>query len=145
MLYHKQLIFNRPEQGQYGDCFRTAIACLLDLSPEQVPHFFERNTDADKAWKACEEFLNSRGLSLFVTIFAAENIKPNEIIERVSFFNDDKRFLLFGRGRDADHVVVCRNGKIEHDPSLLDVGISGPSKEGNYYLVGVIVPRNINL
>jgi len=40
MRFHKQLITNHnPESGIFGDCQRTAIACLLDKHPSDVPHF----------------------------------------------------------------------------------------------------------
>lgn len=33
MKYNKQLFRHHPEQGIFGDCHRTAIACMLDLEP----------------------------------------------------------------------------------------------------------------
>jgi hypothetical protein len=38
MTPHKQRFRHDPANGIYGDCWRTAIACLLDIQPEEIPH-----------------------------------------------------------------------------------------------------------
>ncbi len=37
MLQHRQLFLHEPERRSFGDCHRTALACLLNLPPEEVP------------------------------------------------------------------------------------------------------------
>lgn len=39
MIPHLQTIFAGQHPGVPGDCLRTAVASLLDLPTEQVPHF----------------------------------------------------------------------------------------------------------
>lgn len=41
MTPYKQLYGHNPDQGIFGDCFRTALGCLLNLPPEKVPHFYD--------------------------------------------------------------------------------------------------------
>ena len=41
MEFYKQLNEHNPDEGVYGDCYRTAIGCLLNIPPEFVPHFCE--------------------------------------------------------------------------------------------------------
>lgn len=38
MQYHKQLNKRDPENGVFGDCYRTAVACILDKHPSEVIH-----------------------------------------------------------------------------------------------------------
>ena len=62
MTPHKQLIKHDPENGQWGDCGRTAIACLLDLHPSDVPHFWEGPERADRDPETeCRKWLAERG------------------------------------------------------------------------------------
>ena len=43
MTPQTQLNKHDPANGVYGDCGRTVIACLLDLHPSEVPHFWDGN------------------------------------------------------------------------------------------------------
>lgn len=142
-MYYKQCNIHRPGEGVYGDCVRTVIACLLDKNPLDVPHFYhgvDTQDDADKAWLKMITWLNGEGYSLFTTAYYGEGIEPAGIMQSVNALNPGVRFILWGQGRGGtDHVVICRNGKIEHDPSFLDTGIVRPQSDGNY-LLSIIVP-----
>lgn len=70
----RQLVTHDPEQGLYGDCFRTTIACLIGASsPDDVPHFVADNINRDgdvdpKGWTdlaAAREWLRRIDLDLF--------------------------------------------------------------------------------
>ena len=55
MTPHHQLVTEyRNDEGVYGDCGRTVIACLMDMHPSEVPHFFNMpdEGDADAAYDA---------------------------------------------------------------------------------------------
>ena len=55
-------------------------------------------------------------------------------------FNPDIYFMLIGKSANGtNHVVICCNHKIVHDPSPVDSGIVGPSNNGNYF-VEFLVP-----
>lgn len=45
--------------GNPGDCFRTAVASLLDLDPDTVPHFATYGEDA--WWDEARSWAQSRG------------------------------------------------------------------------------------
>lgn len=78
----KQLFTNADEKRPVGDCWRTCIAMLLDLPPEEVPHFVDLYYDADEfttdrwpafvgtqvrvpRWAAeCQAWLRERGLEM---------------------------------------------------------------------------------
>ena len=58
MIAHTQTIFVNDPRGIPGDCMRTAVASLLDMPTEAVPHFvlFEDWFGAFSLW------LNGHGL-----------------------------------------------------------------------------------
>ena len=63
----KQLNLHRPEEGLIGDCFRTCIACLLDMpAPDHVPHAYELagwdNENSTEAHKLLNEYLKTFNL-----------------------------------------------------------------------------------
>ena len=72
MKFHKQLYRHDPENGVWGDCYRTAWACLLDLEPEDVPHFCEGFTDDGAATAKLDAWLRERGLCRYVVF------RPND-------------------------------------------------------------------
>lgn len=44
----RQVVTHHPDEGRYGDCFRTCIACLIGAdAPEDVPHFVANNIARD--------------------------------------------------------------------------------------------------
>lgn len=137
--FYKQLFPHRPSEGLYGDCVRTAIACLLDREPSEVPHFFDKGQDGETAWKAIEAWLAGEGLGRVMVVING-TIDRKELIDGFSVNNPDVCFMLFGTSSSGTpHVVICRNGEIIHDPSFIDTGISGPTD--GYYLIVVLVPR----
>jgi len=40
MIKRKQIYFHNPEKGSHGDCYRTCIACILEIEPVEVPKLF---------------------------------------------------------------------------------------------------------
>jgi hypothetical protein len=56
MTPHKQKLFGFGA----GDCFRTCIASILDLDPESVPNFCERDT----WYEDCVQWLKKRGIGV---------------------------------------------------------------------------------
>lgn len=140
MRYHKQLFRHRPAEGIYGDCFRTAIACLLDLEPEDVPHYHEGICPDGADQLGCmNEWLAERGLLLHSVPFEGDRAV---ILKAVSTYRQGCRFLLGGQSVPGiGHVVICRNGEIEHDTHPDDPGLCQPDDDGFWwiYFVGKIV------
>lgn len=140
MKFHKQLFLHDPANGIFGDCFRTALACLFDLEPAEVPHFCNGRESMDvndeiAAW------LSARGYRL-ARILYDDSCKPEEALYSFGTNNPGLYYLFSGTSRTGcNHVVIARGCEIVHDPSLVDSGIVGPMSHG-YYEVEILTPVN---
>lgn len=140
MRPQKQTIKHDPANGQYGDCHRTAIACVFDLDALEVPHFMDRTPgkgEAPAAERAVEAWLNERGVTQISMIFPG-SLKPHAVIRSVMNVNSQRPgvvFLLGGESANGvNHTVVCCDGRIACDPSQNDAGIVGPCDDGYYWV-----------
>lgn len=130
MRPQKQKYRHRPAEGTIGDCHRTAIACVLDLARDEVPHFAEEHfQDAVKFHAAFDRWLEDRGHTQ-VTLAWSGSLELQAILDGVGCLNPDLHWLLGGKSRTGvSHTVVCRGNRIAWDPSLDDAGIIGPCQE----------------
>ncbi len=137
-----------PDKGEIGDCFRTCIACILDLEPEDVPHFsathFGKPDEeyGDLTWADVRNWLFARNLDI-TTVGTPGDWSLQQILEVAgSWCGPEVCYLLFGKSRNnSDHVVVCQNANIIHDPSIDRSGIVGPSEDGwsvAYFIPSVV-------
>jgi len=139
MRPQKQLNRHDPANGVYGDCHRTAIACVLDLDACDVPHFMDGTSGvgaADDAHDLAEAWLNERGLCTINVLFPS-SLTIDEIMMTVAHCNPRSNpvFILCGTSKTGcNHSVVCCDGDIVCDPSLNDSGIVGPCDDGYYWL-----------
>lgn len=104
MIAHTQTIFVNDPRGIPGDCMRTAVASLLDMPTEAVPHFvlFEDWFGAFSLW------LKGRGL----------RIKP------MPKDGVTQNCLALGMSpRDVEHVVVWSPDGLVHDPHPSRAGL----------------------
>ena len=135
MKPQKQLLRHKPP-ATYGDCFRTAIAIVLDTDAASVPHFMDGGVSGDEGAEAAEAFLNERGLTAINIV--CDGARPLQgVLDSIAGTNlrSIPVFLLTGMSRNGcAHVVVCCNGDIVCDPSLDDSGIIGPCDDGYYWL-----------
>ncbi len=114
MTPHTQTILHDPITGSMGDCWRTSIACLLDLPPQEVPHFALKG--AREFLAATQEWLRRRGLAL--TDFDANAI------------SDGYHLLVGPSPRNPQtvlHCVVGLDGRIAWDPHPSRAGLHGDS------------------
>jgi len=138
---HKQLNLHAPELGVYGDCARTAYACLLGLHPLEVPHFLIDNPPADEFCKRQRDWLASRGLTEIALPMGAETF--DEVLRTMGCLNPDVHYLVTGMGRaGCQHVVICYGNRLEWDPSRTDSGIIGPCSDGFFWL-GFLAPLSL--
>ena len=144
MQFHKQLYRHDPDNGVWGDCFRTAIACLLDLQPEEVPHVCDGGEGDDSdgtAMAAMRDWLAPRGLGLFSLVY--EGGKVRHVLRTVGRMNPGLPYLLMGTSRTGvNHNVICQDDQIIWDPSLSDSGIIGPADDG-YFWVNMLTVRPV--
>jgi hypothetical protein len=136
MKPQKQLHRHRPPTT-WGDCFRTAIAIVLDMDAGDVPHFMDAGIAGEEAWGKAEAWLNARSLSSITIVFDGKD-PLQQVLDSLAATNQRGKplFLLGGQSRNGvNHFVVGCNGDIVCDPSLDDSGIVGPCDDGYYYVV----------
>lgn len=113
MIPHTQThFFGGYEEGVIrGNCWQTAVASVLDLKLEQVPHF----VDADERfgvdwWEYTVNWLWHNGYDIF---------RP----DRHLYTNE--YYLVSGKSPRGDfyHVVIYKNGKMVHDPHPSQAGV----------------------
>lgn len=119
MKYHMQRIPHDPANGQNGDCFRTSIACMLDMEPEDVPHFADYTDDdrgdRDYLKDARDWLLQNHGLSLACTGF---ELSPRRLLNYMKRANPGITYLMVGKGAiGVPHCVICCGAKLVHDVS----------------------------
>ena len=131
---HKQLNRHDPDNGVYGDCGRTAIACILDLHPSQVPHFWDGPEDRNRDPQAERDaWLRSRGI--FRIVFTLDG-ELSESLEYVALHYPGANYTLLGESKNhVNHVVIGQDSQIIWDPSLDDSGIIGPAKDDSLYWI----------
>ena len=138
MTPHKQINKHDPENGVIGDCFRTVIACILDLKPLDIPHFALSET---RFMADAQEWCRVHGVGL-VEFRAGADLEP--LMEHMSEYH--AYWILVGESSNhVDHVVVCYAGEIVHDPALDDSGIIGPTIHDGHYWIGILSPQNFDI
>ena len=126
----------------YGDCLRACIASLCNIqNVDHVPHFYDDGDDERGALRL-REFLATRGYFPFYMGLQAGNTTSIEnIFKMMSEINTDVEYLLFCQCGGGDHVVICRNAKVIHNPAWYNSPISGPCENG-FWVIVVMVPIN---
>lgn len=138
MRFQKQLFRHKPDEGIYGDCARTVIACLLDMEPEEVPHE-HREMASGEQFEMHERFLRTRGLARIDIPFACDDL--DTILTVGEYRSNGMPYVLAGKSRTGvNHVVICQGNKIIWDPSLTDAGIVGPSDDGHFWISWLFRP-----
>ncbi len=143
MTPYKQLHRHDPDNGVWGDCLRTVIACLFDLRPSEVPHFGEGGPNGTEMNARVDAWLRKMG-SHRISVQHMGDL--DEVLRSVASQNPEVWYLLTGESRTGvDHVVICRNDAIVHDPSLNGSGIIGPGYNGYYCIEFIGGPQGIAL
>lgn len=149
MKPQKQLFSHRPHLGEIGDCHRTAIACLLDIEPQEVPHFGEMDWDPKEQCfrengdfhRYVKEWLATRGLG---TVDAVYSCTLEELLKHLGHINPNAYYLLGGwSGNRVNHTVIGCGGEIVWDPGIDNPGIVGPCKPDELFWVTYIVPLSL--
>lgn len=138
MTPYKQLIKHDPKNGQYGDCARTTIACLMDRHPQEVPHFLhDGETDGNIFWKRVDDWLGIFGLRSFGLPFDTD--VPG-ILAAMGNQYPDLYYMLGCASPTADHFVIACGNQIVHDPAGHDPSRLVRGSDG-YVWAYVFVPR----
>ena len=140
MREQKQRFLHDPAAGVWGDCERTAIACLLNMDRDSVPHFADNFKTHEEVIHKERTWLLEHGLAPFACPFRCE---LSELQDFMALNNPGLYYLLSGTSRTGcNHTVVALDDRIVWDPSLTDAGIVGPCDDG-YYWIKLYVPRSL--
>lgn len=160
MLKQKQLYRHEPDKMQYGDCHRTALACLLNIPVEDSPHFigeYERREalktqglemepyiwqDEQEAW------LNNLGYTTVDVCFDGSGTGAEEIFNFMRARNPEVFYMLGGTSpRGTNHSVVCYGGGFEWDPHPDGGFLVGPMDHGFWeitFILPAILKRSLD-
>ncbi|MGB1272595.1 MAG: hypothetical protein ACPG5T_11030, partial [Endozoicomonas sp.] len=109
MIPQKQLNRHDPDNGVYGDCDRTCIACILDLNVENVPHFMDGvvSTNQKEAFSKRTNWLANKGLRETQEMISGSH-SIDEVLDIQGKYNPGIYYRLFGTsGSGVNHFVVC--------------------------------------
>ena len=139
MKRHQQLLRHDPDNDQMGDCFRTVIACLLDMRPDQVPHFMaDSKTEMPEVWCDVDRWLLEHGYR-FVDFPMQTNDLGGWLKQMQAAWPDLRWILSGGSPRGTDHCVIIEGGRITHDPHPDGGGIVEPDSTGHFWM-GFLLP-----
>lgn len=141
MKRHKMLNGHNPDAGEYGDCLRTCIACLVDADDvRDVPHFAHGNPPADQLWQSVRNWLmDEHNASLWFIPYASDDWQ--EVTETCNALNPDMFYMLQGASDGGDHIVICQGDRIIHDPAPGGGGLIGPGSNGVFMVVLIVSDR----
>jgi hypothetical protein len=135
MIFRKQL--------EDDDCFRTALGCLLNLEPQDVPHFVRNDGGMAGHWteegrKKVRDWLKERNLEMLESGFLLEGGTLETLMQHMVYMHgEDIVYLLTGLNRSGlPHVVICRGDKLLWDPSPIDSTLPAPNN--GVYMVAFI-------
>lgn len=130
MRFNFQTILHNPEEGHYGDCWRTCIACLLDLKPDEVPHFALQGKNY---FESTQSWLHERGMALY------------EYAYRDDFLMQGIKgcfHILSGPSpRDpvnVRHSVIGLDGQVVWDPHPTQAGLHDANDKSSWYITLII-------
>ncbi|WP_458763646.1 hypothetical protein [Cupriavidus basilensis] len=143
MTPQKQLIDHDPANDKWGDCWRTCIACLLDLHPSEVPNFAEGGDQA-RGDRLARAWLKARGYNLVKMCMLAQ------FTEAAADWFDDTPYILCGQSPNIPGVAHCVIGRGAFetiwDPACSGLGLAGPwvdENDNRVYWVEFIVPLQL--
>lgn len=146
MKLQKQAFKHDPVNGVFGDCHRTAIAMILNMDRDEVPHFMdgvevglpEEHEKVVAMRKAIEDFLAARGLAEAHCALDG-SLTLEKILElSLSWFKGP--VILGGTSTTGvNHSVVVFKGEI-YNPS--EAEIIGPCDDGYWWFTALAVGEN---
>lgn len=125
---------HEPENGTYGDCVRACVASVLNMDSTDVPHFFEDNCSGEAGMDRIRKFLALMKLAPFFASFDG-SYGLSDILEVQRMQNPGVHYILFGATDGGDHVVVCHNGRVVHNPAWYPTPLVGPGSHGHWTIM----------
>lgn len=131
MIELTQSIVNTDIKNKiYGDCYRTAVACILERPLEEVPHNW-----VDQKPKM-NEWIKGQGYRIINMCYDGKYKLPDILIWCSQAFHG-MHYILAGtspRYNDLDHVVICLNDQMIWDTHPNRAYISEPSTTGFWHM-----------
>lgn len=133
-----------PENDIFGDCHRTAIAMLLDMDRDSVPHFGFRTRGDFDFNERVDDWLESIGMTQ-ISVCCTGNIDLDTVLAHMDAMNGPGLVFLLGgkspRGH-FNHTVICGNGKVLLDPHPSGDGLAGPCVNSDLWWITFIVKKD---
>lgn len=137
MKFHKQRFRHEPHRGIYGDCHRAALASLFELSLDDVPHFSDGGPTAAEFNDRVSAWLRVRNLTS-VNIGVRGSL--TEVLGGIDVVSPDAFWMLSGLDiSGAQHTVICRRGRIIHDPARDMSTPLRPNANGEYTVTFLVI------
>ncbi len=142
MIPHKSRTRHNPPDT-YGDCLRACVASVLDIEPPtRVPHFFVDGCDAETGMERLNFFLKEHNARTFFAYFDG-TLSLKDVLTTMQNTNPGIHYLLFGKSATADHVVICLDDMVVHDPAWITSDMQGPGSHGYWTVVVFIIDKLI--
>lgn len=124
--------------NSWGDCLRACVASILDVPEvERVPHFVFDGNDEQGVIRFKDYLRQLHHVRPFYMGIGGE---LDDVFRMMAEVNRDIEYLLFCRCGGGDHVVVCKNDKVIHDPAWYKQAITGPCESaGGLWVIVVLV------
>jgi hypothetical protein len=140
----QQLIKHDPDNGKWGDCYRTCIAMIMSLDPATVPHFYDLNEGLIDA----REWLAGWGYGLAQFNYPPD-VDISQLLKHSGQVSPSCPFIFTGMGpRGNNHCVVAIDGKVFCDPFSGEADqepFTGPAthnRESFWWLETIVVLPN---
>jgi hypothetical protein len=136
-----QSIRGDAQRTQAGDCFRACVASILELSLDDVPHFFVKQRTGTKVTPQLETAMQDwfRKLGLGFVTLPVQADTPNEAMGLFGNRYPNLYYILIGQSiKGVNHAVVCRGPYMAHDPARPAMGLAAPQENG-LFLIGLLV------
>ncbi len=133
----KQSNRHDPENGIFGDCYRTCFAMIFDMNPEDLPHFVVLGMDREGTDKEVKGWLRERGFDLFTLFFPGEH-SLDAVAQTMDVYNPTVPVIISGKspGGEWNHSTVYHAGQF-FDPghSNANPPLDGPClPDGNWWI-----------
>lgn len=133
-----------PDNDIFGDCHRTAIAMLLDMDRDLVPHFGFRARGDIEFHDRVDDWLESIGMTQ-ISVCCTGNLSQDSVLDHVDAMNGPGLVFLLGgkspRG-DFNHTVVAGDGRMLLDPHPSGDGLAGPCVPSDLWWITFVVKKD---
>lgn len=129
-------VSGNTNEGVHADCVRACVCSILEMTPDEVPHFFN-GADAEQAHSQMREWLARLGYAAAYVVLPGDMSFEQVMSYQVDYYGS-REALLFASNRSGNHCVITQNGKIAHDPAWIKSEIIGPVEAGIWILIFLV-------